>query len=451
MGELYPFDKTWKSEVSTVSGMEISALIQTGELVKGAAAEKERDPAEGSVTEAEAPEEQQTEASEENNNNNRRISLIKFAAFAVLAAAIVVFATIAWFASNRETATNGMAVKAGTTSLRLATRESYVSYEDVLKAADSSYNTGSSVTLPDKNGDEDTYYMLSAGDSLILQCKDQSGEDEAAHGNKDIQPSDWDKLELYIVPDENGDLSADISLEVIPFATIEVYEDDGVTPVYVKDEQGEDLIVDGKRIRKTENVRLTTRAEFVSKAQELNNTQAENEADEYMAAADHVKGHIMFFGGLNEFDEDDPTSFYFTDPYTDGTFTFSETGVEKDTAYEVPIYWMWPNTLGQIALPDSDGRKGIPIISDSAAAEKAAMITYLKTNKNQVFANLSSIYEGASDSDIDAAIDSIADPEAASLDTVNFKKLSDGYNKADFRIGYYISYFAIEIDVRKQG
>ena len=91
MGELYPFDKTWKSGVSTVSGMEISALIQTGELVKGAAAEKERDPAEGSVTEAEAPEEQQTEASEENNNNNnRRISLIKFAAVAVLAAAIVV-------------------------------------------------------------------------------------------------------------------------------------------------------------------------------------------------------------------------------------------------------------------------------------------------------------------------------------------------------------------------
>lgn len=344
-----------------------------------------------------------------------------------------------------------MAVKAGVSSFNLATKEAYVSYEDVLKAADDGYNTGSAVTLPDKNGDEDTYYMLSSGGDLILQCKDQSGEDEAAHGNKNVQPSDWDKLELYIVPSEDGSLTANISLEVIPFATLEIYENDGETPVYVTDDQGQEVLVNGKRIHKTETFRITTRSAFVAKARELNNTLAEEEADKYMASADYVRGHIIFFGGLNDFDEDDPGSFYFTDPYTEGTFTFSETGLEKDTAYEVPLYWMWPNTLGQIALPGTEGRKGIPVVSDSASDEKSALVDYLKTNKSKVFANLSTIYEGATDAAIEAAIDSIADPEAASLDTVNFKKLSEGYNKADFNIGYYISYFVVEINVQKQG
>ncbi|MBR6046242.1 MAG: hypothetical protein IKP47_11460 [Ruminococcus sp.] len=396
------------------------------------------------MAQAEQYAESKAEEAKEEQRRRKKL-LIKLGIMMTLTVLILVLTTIAWFASNVSTTAGGMAVTAGGATFSLATKEQYISYEDVLKSADSTYDSGTEKTLTDENGDDGTFYI--SGGSLILHCVDQSDEDEQAHGNKDIQPGEWDKFNLYIVPAEAGDLTANITLEVIPFATLEVYNSDG-TPKYVLGENGEPVTVNGKYVHETELVRITTRAEFVAKAQELHNTKAENDADEYLASAEYIKGHIMFFGGANNnLDEEDPESFYFTDPYTDGTLTFTGTALETDHAYEIPLYWMWPNTLGQIALPSADGRKGPAVVSDSDSTEKAALVDYLKDNKSKVFANLGTLYEGKTDSEINDAIDSVA---ATPSDSANFKKLSEGYNKADFHIGTYISYFAVEINVDKQ-
>ena len=69
-----------------MSGMEISNLIQTGELAKDEVADK-------LVKEAEAHAEEQIETIKE-QKSKRKKALIKFGSMAVLAAVVVVFATI---------------------------------------------------------------------------------------------------------------------------------------------------------------------------------------------------------------------------------------------------------------------------------------------------------------------------------------------------------------------
>ena len=112
---------------------------------------------------------------------------------------------------------------------------------------------------------------------------------------------------------------------------------------------------------------------------------------------------------------------------------------QKNVPQKVTFYWMWANTLGQIALKDNTSgfRSDYPIVQDATGADisntdKGKVIKYLKDNKEIVFTNYSEF------ADINNAIDNANVKE-------NFKKLSEGYNSADFMIGSYVSYFLIDI------
>ena len=160
----------------------------------------------------------------------------------------------------------------------------------------------------------------------------------------------------------------------------------------------------------------------------------------------------MFFGSQGDTDEqtEEANRYYFTEPleYSRAQNCWkkqydSPSTVTANTAYDISIYWMWPNTLGQIALKDntSEQRKGYPLVSDTNTADKSKVIAYLKTNKVNIFTNSSKIADDTDESTHDGDIENAAD---------NFHKLSDGYNGADFDIGNYIDYFMIEVDVVKK-
>lgn len=378
-------------------------------------------------------------AKTDNEAERRKLKkrVIKLVLLMMLIALIIVFASIAWFAMNKAVTADTMAIEAAGSGFDLATSEPKVSYEDVLGLADDEYERGNAVTLEDKNGGEGTYYMLSGAQKLILQCHPNAKD--ITTGNKDVQPGDWDKLNLYIVPSQDGTVKAKINIEVIPYAEIEKKDANG-DPIYKLDEHGDPVIVDGNPVPDTELVKVTTLQEFTAAVgpQGANNSKAVQEAENYIAAANYLKGHIMFFGGEGDMTNDNKDSrYYFTTPYTDLEVDFQETDASRNTAYEVPLYWMWPNTLGQIALRDNTSklRKGEPVVSDGNDDEKDEVVQYLVDNKSSIFANSSDITE--------TIINSADEP-------ANFKLLSDGYNKADFSIGSYISYFMIELSVSGQ-
>ena len=172
----------------------------------------------------------------------------------------------------------------------------------------------------------------------------------------------------------------------------------------------------------------------------MHNADAVSEAAEYIKAADYLRGHILFFGENGDTsNQNKDLRYYYKKPYTQRTITKTIAAGNKDEAIQIPVYWMWTDTLGQILLPDnsSNKRNGLPILSDTDTTGKAAVKQYLISEKARVFANSNVIS--------DSYINEIADPE--SFDAGIFKTLSDGYNNADFSIGSKVRYFLIEVTV----
>ncbi|WP_303825780.1 hypothetical protein, partial [Ruminococcus flavefaciens] len=170
-----------------------------------------------------------------------------------------------------------------------------------------------------------------------------------------------------------------------------------------------------------------------------------------------LNSHIMFFGA----ESTTPSAYYYSDPRTNKSLTFDNDGNEMtaETAYPVPINWMWVNTFGQIALKDNTSTlrgTNIPVVQDSDAAagtDKAKVIKYLKDNKDTVFYNLDRIAALTDEQKSGKTDDQIAELVNSTIDTMitnadikaNYDALSLGYNDADYEIGTRINYFIIEV------
>ena len=380
--------------------------------------------------------EARAENAEERSKQKKRA--IKLGLMTVLTALIMILASAAWFASNNTVVADTMAIQANGTSFDIATNEEKISYEQKLNEADSSYKKGDAVTLKNEDGENGTYYISSTG-SLILQCKANPEDKTGQSGDKNIGPGDGDKLNLYAVARNDASFSAEVQIRVIGYTALDVPKTDDRGEPMLDDETGEQVME--TKLFKTSEL-STTNSPITS----------EEEINKYKQAEKYLQGHIMFFGGQGDTDEqtEEANRYYFTEPLeysrTQNCWKKqydSPSTVTANTAYDIPIYWMWPNTLGQIALKDntSKQRKGYPMVSDTNTADKSKVIAYLKTNKVNIFTNSSKIADDTDESTHDGDIENAAE---------NFHKLSDGYNGADFDIGNYIDYFMIEVDVVKK-
>ena len=152
----------------------------------------------------------------------------------------------------------------------------------------------------------------------------------------------------------------------------------------------------------------------------------------------------MFFEELGNAGTGATSEYYYKKPLTTRTFDKTFTNAVKDVPQKVTIYWMWTNTLGQIALRNDTNlvgfsRSGLPIVEDKTDEaditnqDKGKVIQYLKDNKQQIFTN------NVSDTEIENA-----------KNADNFKKLSTGYNEADYLIGSSVSYFMIDFSVQQK-
>ena len=371
-----------------------------------------------------------TAAPAEEKRNAKIARLIKLGIVMSFFFIVWLFATIAWFAVNTSTTGSGMVVTITDMPFDIGTKGGSIRNETQAKSL-IRYNEG----VADEISSE-IYYDKT--DKLLLRYDPSGTSDE-------IAPGSCGELSLYLLPKNNDEMSARISLDITSYAEIEKLLDDDGNTIDYGDSPPDKVII------KIDD-------DFAVNVAKINNKVR---VSDYTDASKYLKGHIMFFGEEYTTTSTTTTStttsagdtttsttttavpYYYAKPYTDRILTHTVPSGSKDTAVKVPIYWMWPNTLGQLALKNniSERRSGPPVVEDTASdissedfknTDKYKVISYLKNNKDKIFLN----YTEVSLQMIDSADDS-----------ANFKKLSSGYNKADFLIGSHIAFFTIEVTV----
>ncbi|MDD7518166.1 hypothetical protein [Ruminococcus flavefaciens] len=349
---------------------------------------------------------------------NQKKSLIKLAMLGILLVIVIIIGSLGWFTANRAVETSGMGVKSAALPFDIATKGANVRNSTVMNAQKPEYTAGTSL---DVNNSEGTYYV---GDSLLLrfdparQDDPQTDEDESIP--PDISPGSSGELSLYVIPKTNESQKVKVSLNVVAFAEI----DD-------MDNSGEKKIIE-----------IKDASDFASKANAVKNSEAANDDAKYVSAANYLKGHILFFGGEGNISNGaENTWYYYTKPYAERMFEQTVAAGNEGKAVKVPIYWMWTNTLGQIALQTNTNnlRNGIPVVQetevnlkDETVTDKESILAYLKTNKASVF----------------SGTETITDEMIYAADiSENFELLSKQYNSADYEIGTRIAYFMIDVTV----
>ena len=328
-------------------------------------------------------------------------TLIKIAIMMIFALLIAIFAGVAWFTMNKEVTTDGMSVKVKGSPFEIAVQGSTVRNDTEFIKADSSYVYGDTTLVSG-------YYATNSSDAQIKIRYTPGQNDEV-----DFGPGSDGKIEFWVVPNEDGTLKVTIDLDVIGYRELGEQE---------------------KTIKK------------ISELTVANSGLDQETINQYKAADNYLDGHIMFFEEPGDTAETtiESSRYYYKKPITTRTLNKTFTNARKNQPEKVTIYWMWANTLGQLALKNNSSglRSDYPIVqdvldngSDISNTDKGKVIQYLKDNKSTVFAN----YASVTDSEIDNA-----------KVKANFNKLSDGYNDADFLIGSNVSYFMIDITVGPQ-
>lgn len=363
---------------------------------------------------------------------NKRKSFIKIIAIALSIIFAIFLNTFSWFTRNKETGTTGMSVKTSNFPFYITTKGSAIRNNEISAGDWPEYNTGTAVTLHDTSDLVSEYYT---DESLRLRFT-------PANGSVGVGPKSTAALNLFVVPNTDDSFDVKITMDIVSFAEIPKMDSDG-NILYKKDENDQDILDnDRNKIIDTEIIEIKNAGDFAKKANAVHNRGIAEKAAEYVKAAGHLRSHILFFGSA----ESNPTvsGYYFSDPYTTRTATKTVGSNNMGKAVPVPIYWMWTNTLGQIALPDSRDnlRSGLPILADINTTDKSKITAYLKENKNDIFANCDENTEGY--------ITAVTSPteDTARLKTA-FNNLSTGYNLADNAVGTKIAYFMIELKIEK--
>lgn len=428
-----PFCKYTAWEVNIVSAKAYETLSKSNELTP--------------VSEAAQSPEQRNDDEKERKKRIRG-TLIKFGSLAVFAFIVLVFATISWFSSNRTTTAGGMSVTTSDMPFEIAAKGDTIRNSTKIGEVHTDYQEG--VTMFVEEGSplvSNTYYKTSSSIDKIQLRFDLIKDDPSTtnideNNNKSIGPGSSGALELYIIPKRDGSVSATITMEVVGYVEVDAYK------TVVDEETQETTTTTEKKLMRISDLSTSSC------------TLTQDKINEIKHAEKFLQGHIMFFDDINTANN----NYSYSSPCIDRSTVFDEAYLTANTPYYKPIYWTWPNTLGQIAVKNnSNGKRvGIPVVEEttnlgtaSNPNDKALVLKYLKDNKSDVFKNLENVaalteqdIEGKTEEQILALINSTIDNRIYSAETEeNFRKLSTGYNLADYDIGTLINYFVIEVTV----
>ena len=241
----------------------------------------------------------------------------KTGVFILAALVAVIIISIAWFASNRQVSGTGMNIQVSGSDFELAaegTRQGQ--YSELLES-----ESGVKVTLKPE-GAESKPGMATDGSKTAISW---AITDTSNLGNQNvagINPGSSGKLTFYIIAQKTGSLTVTLDLSLTGY---------------------------------------TTAQESAGKSSTLN--PVGNAVQQLM------EGHILLFAGYDEtknaykgWISADAASWQMSlDESNNATLSRNENGkliwtatVQKDTAYPVTIYWIWPEVLGEYLMKDQE-------------------------------------------------------------------------------------------------
>ena len=415
-----------------MSEKEINELIQTGEFAK---IDPSAELVNEAVKEPEAPEEL-LEAAEahadkqledlKDEKNKRKKMLIKFGVMGMLAAIIMVFASIAWFTQNREVSSGSMAVKTSPSPFELEVRGTYIENDNDFSKADSNYTYGE---------DQQTLnaYQTSGQSDRIIWRKTSNTADDG-HYTKGLEPNSHGKLTFWVVPNESGTLDINFEFGIRGFIGSFTEPED-------EDEEPELTFL----VEINDDLTIANSGGLISTAAQL--------ADK-KAALEFIQGHILFFSDfdgtyysgflgtgrsirfgncINPASETTPKSKYNAD---------DAVSVTKGDKYQITIYWKWANTFEQMVFDETSPKKDNPLFVSTNTTDRTAIYTYLNANNSSTMTN--KVFKELTVSAITTDLGYVQNNTSGLVDAAT-KALTDAYNNADSFIGNNIDYIMIEM------
>ncbi|MGN0629776.1 MAG: hypothetical protein ACI4JN_00475 [Ruminococcus sp.] len=325
----------------------------------------------------------------------RNALLIKLSAMLAVTAIIFIFSSIAWFTMNREVSGNGMDMKSSDLPFELKTDGSAGYSDSYLPTSENGYsflpNTEITGTLITTGNEQKIEWLVTD----TFNAKNYSnGESTEELG---IRPGSYGILRFWIVPKSQETMIFRYHMQITPYKKQYPNKENG-DPNYEADPTA---------------VCLT-----------------ESDADKLLAG--YVDSHILFFrykGDNPNDEENDKYSMLIDDSITE-EITFEKDSEGNLKPYEVKIYWIWPETLGEAVLKDSDKRTAVCATS---ADGKNELLTKFNTNPSGFLNG----YSFPSDTT------SLTQEEIAN----NYPVFSIRYNNADQEIGDNIMYLLAEMTV----
>ena len=318
----------------------------------------------------------------------------------IMAAAFVLIALcIAWFVSNNRVNGTSGTVSAKYSGIEIGSKGKAGVHDDLLKTI----KDGITRYFPKEKEEHDTSqggsinWMLNSDSNMNNYSDGKSFTDTGAKFRKDyaMEPGTKGRLDFFIKPYEEGNLSLEFSLDIVPYVM------DGDTP----------RVVDNK---------TSTAPQFLS-------------------------GHIVYFLGETQND---------TVTYTwikDGRFQITIPKAEKDKEYNYSIYWVWPLNLSTILLNENDEFLNESTIEfddkDATGALRDQIVTDMTIHPEKYF--FSSLTGKPLDTNYEEvkAIERIHSSGANSTyDKQLFVDLSSYYNQADMKIGESISFITATLE-----
>ena len=318
----------------------------------------------------------------------------------IMSAALALIALcIAWFVSNDQV--NGILgrISAKKSGIEIGSKGSKGVHDDILqevKKSDLTYH------LPEENNlQHDTSsggsinWLLNQDSNMNNYSDGKSFTETGASFRKDyaMEPGTKGRLDFFIKSYEEGDLSLDLSLDIVPY-------------------------VDGDTLQVADKT----------------STQLLN-------------GHILYFLGETQND---------TVKYTwikDGKFQITIPKAVKDKEYNYSIYWVWPLNLSTILLnKDDEFLNGSNVEfddKDSTGALRNQIVTDMTENPGKYF--FSSLTGNPLDTSYEEvkAIEGIhkySGTNNGTYDKQLFVDLSSYYNQADMKIGGSISFITATLE-----
>lgn len=352
----------------------------------------------------------QPAAGKDDERKKRRSSLIKLLIMLVLSLVIWIFATIAWFAMNDTVGANGIGVRAGYKGFELRVDDENESTQGAKIGYSLLYRF-----IPEAfRGSDYLETGLVGGDTIRWRM---AGTDDK------LRPGAQGELRFRIIPHGADIERLNYSLDIKCYTAVTT------TATTAAQAAGGNA--------QTTTTAVTGAAAVVG----LNEITPAQQAPKN--GANYLDSHLMFFTDRTGQSE---STYQYNGFIADiGNFTLTPTHITADGAdyYEAVIYWIWPNTLGQIVLDSSDSGAAAYLGSDVVSIldqtgetnDRSDVTTYLKNRD---------VFSGTGDysSLLDALNGKLAQNYAVDFHT-EYDALSGGYNSADQIIGKTVDYVSV--------